>query len=150
MSAALDLFLARAPREEGRRVRAYNDATGKLVTCQPGGNLSIGEGINLENGLDDVEIDFLTTHRAALVEQALTSYAWWAALYPAAQSVLIDLGYNAGVGGLLHFPRMLAALSADPPDYATAANECHVADPRLDASRYAPLRAILTAAAGAG
>jgi hypothetical protein len=149
MSAALDRFLARAPQEEGVKKFAYNDATGKQVTCQPIGNLSIGEGINLETGLDSAEIQFLLAHRAGLVEQQLLSFPWYAHLPPGVQSVLIDIGFNEGVHGLLGFPHMLAALAKDPPDYATASAECSIVktNPRVDAQRYAPLRAILLSGA---
>jgi GH24 family phage-related lysozyme (muramidase) len=141
MGAALELFLARAPVEEGVRKFAYNDATGKTVTCQPGGNLSIGEGINLETGLDPDEIAFLTRHRAGLVEATLQTYSWYVAAGPTRQSVALDIGFNAGIGGLLHFPHMIAAYAAQ--DWTGAANECAVADPKLDAQRYAPLRALI-------
>jgi hypothetical protein len=142
VSQALDIFLARAVREEGRVRFAYNDATGKRVTCQPGGNLSIGEGINLEVGLDAAEMDFLVQHRASLVEQQLQAFPWYTAMAsPAKQSVIIDIGFNAGIGGLLRFPHMIAAIVER--DYEAAAQQLHVEDARLDASRYAPLRAIL-------
>lgn len=141
MSQALDLFAQRAPVEEGDRARAYNDATGKTVTCQPGGNLSIGIGINLEIGLDSEEIDFLFRHRAGKVETVLQSFAWYQPLSPVRQSVCLDIAYNEGVAGLLHFPHMIAALSAG--DWAEAARQCTVADTKLDLSRYSPLRALI-------
>lgn len=141
------MFWSRVPREEGKRPRAYNDATGKTVTCQPGGNLSIGYGINLEVGLDDAEQEWLFRHRAQIVESQLQQHAWYNTVAASVQSVLVDIGYNAGVGGLLHFPHMLSALAKTPPDYAAAAQECRVADERLDAQRYAPLRQIIASAA---
>lgn len=144
MSAELDLFLARAPTEEGVRKFAYNDATGKTVTCKPEGNLSIGVGINLETGLDPAEIAWLTAHRAGLVEQQLQQYGWYVARGPVWRSVLIDIGFNAGVGGLLHFPSMIHNLQEG--NLPAAVQQCSVADPRLDAQRYAPLRALLDGA----
>jgi len=143
--SALTLFLARAPAEEGVRKWAYNDATGKTVTCKPDGNLSIGIGINLEAGLDTDEIQFLIAHRAGLIEEQLQTFPWYAALPPGVQSVLIDIGFNEGVHGLLGFPHMIAALAKVPPDYETAADECSIAktNPKVDAQRYAPLREIL-------
>ena len=141
MSAALDLFWARAPGEEGRKPFAYNDATGKRVTCKPEGNLSIGVGINLETGLDAEEMEWLFRHRAGIIEQALLKFAWYTGTDPVRQSVVLDIGYNEGLQGLLHFPHLIAAISIK--DWPTASSECRVADPKLDAQRYAPLRALL-------
>lgn len=128
-------------REEGRRAHAYNDATRETVTCQPHGNLTIGYGINLENGLDDAETAWLLQHRLGLIDTALRPYAWYADIDEVRGSVLLDIGYNAGVAGLLKFPHMLAA--AADGDYVAMADQCHVADAALDASRYDPLRQII-------
>ena len=132
---------ARLRTEEGVRSRAYNDATGETVTCRPAGNLSIGIGINLENGLDDAETAWLLQHRLGLVDAALRPYAWYADLDEVRASVLLDMGFNLGVQGLLHFPRLLAA--AGDGDYVAMAEQCHVADAHLDDTRYAPLRQII-------
>lgn len=136
---AVELCYARLGTEEGRRTFAYNDATGKRVTCQPGGNLSIAVGVNLETGLDDEEIDWLSKHRLDKVAQQLQQYSWYA-IDPVRQSVLLDIAFNAGVGGLLHFPHLLAAVSRQ--DWASAATECHVENPQL-AGRYKKLAQLL-------
>jgi hypothetical protein len=52
----------------------------------------------------------------------------------------LDIAFNAGVNGLLKFPKMLAALAAK--DWGTAANECRVTNPEL-AGRYQRLSRIL-------
>lgn len=145
MSQALDLFMSRVANEEGKRRFAYNDATGKTVTCKPQGNLSIGMGINLETGLDDTEIFWLTEHRAGLVEQQLSALPWYGPLPPDVQSVTLDIAFNEGLHGLLGFPHMIAALAKTPPDYVMAASECTIikTNPAVDAQRYAPLRQIL-------
>lgn len=140
MSAASDFAYIRLSTEEGRKPFAYNDATGRRVTCQPEGNLSIAVGVNLETGLDDEEVDWLSRHRLMKRENELTAYTWYRSLDAARQSVLLDIAFNQGLGGLLHYPRMLAALGQQ--EWAVAATECHTADPRLDA-RYASLAKIL-------
>ena len=145
MSAAVDICYARLDTEEGRERYAYNDATSKRVTCQPGGNLSIAVGVNLEVGLDDEEIDWLSKHRLTKRENELLGYAWYRACDPVRQSVLLDIAFNQGTGGLLHYPLMIAAVSR--MDWEGAAAQCHVADPKLDASRYAPLRRLLATGA---
>jgi lysozyme len=108
VSAALDIFTARAPIEEGVRYFAYDDSTGKTVTCKPG-NLSIGIGINLEQGLDATEVAWLFLWRTHLVEKALLAFPWYVASDPVRQSVALDLGFNLGIDGLMRFTQMIAA-----------------------------------------
>lgn len=138
--SALDIFLSRGAKEEGDEPFAYNDATGKRVTCQPEGNLSIGYGINLESGLDVDERAWLFRHRSEKVEDKLLAFSWYAGLNDVRKSVFLDIGYNNGINGLLHFPRLIAAVSVG--DWGTAKTQCHVADPRL-AGRYAILADLL-------
>lgn len=140
MSVTLDLFTKRALGEEGKKQFAYNDATGKRVTCQPGGNLSIGVGLNLETGLEDEEIVWLFRNRAGKMEQQLQAYAWYVALDAVRQSVVLDIAFNNGLHGLLHFPAMIAALTAR--NWAEAAKQCTVTNPAL-AGRYAALADLL-------
>lgn len=135
-----DLTTTRLCSEEGRRPRAYNDATGKTVTCLPAGNLSIAIGINLETGLDDEEIRFLTSHRLGLVETKLAVYQWYLGLDAPRRSVCLDIAYNQGLGGLLHYPHMIACLVAS--DWLGAQAQCTAQDPRLG-DRYKALGEIL-------
>lgn len=107
---AIQLSLARLRMDEGVRRYAYNDATGKRVTCQPDGNLSIAVGINLETGLDDEEIDWLLTHRLGLRETALAQRSFYQGLDEVRRSVLLDIAFNAGVQGLMEFRQMLQAV----------------------------------------
>lgn len=140
--SAVDITLARLTLEEAKKRLAYNDKTGKTVTCKPNGNLSIGVGINLEVGLDDTEISFLTSHRLGLVENGLRSFYWYGGLDEARQSVLLDLGFNAGLAALLHFPRMLTAISHS--DWARAHDELLDSDAARELpERYRPLADIL-------
>jgi len=140
----LEITYRRLTGEEGVRNYAYNDRTGARVTCNnpvDRGNLSIGIGINLENGLDEEEIKFLTGRRLEKIRTRLSAYPWFGAIQsPQRRSVLIDIAFNAGVGGLLGFRRMIDAIEAQ--DWDRAALECHAADPRLD-SRYDNLARIL-------
>lgn len=128
-------------REEGDRQFAYNDATGKRVTCKPNGNLSIGIGINLEFGLDEEEREWLTRHRLLLHSAWLCKFPWYQALDPVRRSVFLDISFNAGDGGLLHFPKLIAA--AADKNWAEAQRQCHVENQRLDEQRYVPLGKIL-------
>jgi GH24 family phage-related lysozyme (muramidase) len=128
-------------REEGDKQFPYNDTTGKRVTCKPGGNLSIGQGINLEFGLDEEERDWLTRHRLLAHDVWLEKLAWYISLDTVRKSVFLDISYNAGDGGLLHFPHLIAA--AERKDWAECQKQCHVKNQQLDEQRYTPLGKIL-------
>lgn len=107
---AVQICLTRLRDEEGVRRFAYDDSTGKQVTCKPAGNLSIAIGIDLETGLDDEEINWLLAHRLGIVEVALQQRSFYLGLDEVRRSVLLDLGYNAGVPRLLEFRQMLQAI----------------------------------------
>jgi len=142
MVTAVEVLLARLPREEGDIAYPYNDATGKRVSCRPGGNLTIAEGINLEDGLDAEERAFLVQHRVNKAHTALLQYSWYAGITdPYRQSVPLDIAFNGGVHDLLGYPHMIAAIAKG--DWEEASRQCTDKDPKLDASRYAPLRQIL-------
>jgi len=133
-------------REEGDRQFAYNDATGKQVTCRPTGNLSIGIGINLEEGLDEDERIWLTTHRLNKLSAQLCQFKWYLGLDPVRRSVCLDIAFNEGERGLLHFPHMISALAIK--DWQTAKEECKIAeltplDKKVNQTRYIPLGEIL-------
>lgn len=139
---AINLVLARLPVEEGRKPFAYNDATGKRVTCKPGGNLSIGEGINLEEGLAPEEITWLTTNRITILDAKMQPYQWYQNANDARKSVFLDVAFNQGFADLLHYPHMLACATSN--DWEGSADNLTDKDPSIDKSRYAPLRAILS------
>lgn len=143
MSAAVDILHARLPKAEGERLLPYDDATGKTVRA-PEGFLSWGRGFNLEQCGSPGLFDVMEAYLIGDIERQLLTFHWYRSiLSPVRCSVLLEIAYNTGVGGLLKFHRMLSAITAC--DWKQAAAECAVADKRLDASRYAPLRALLLA-----
>ncbi len=99
----IDICTARLLTEEKLVPYAYNDTTGKRVTCRPEGNLTIAGGVNLEVGLDSEEVNWLTSHRIAKRDTALREYEWYVALDEVRGSVFLDVAYNVGITGLLHF-----------------------------------------------
>jgi lysozyme len=139
-ASAVDLVFVRLGREEGERLKAYDDATG-LEVHAPKGNLSWGRGFNLEECGSKGLFDVMERYLIGLCETAIRGYPWYKNAGPVRQSVFLDMAYNGGVEGLLHFPHMLSAAARG--NWVAAAAECKVEDPRLDASRYAPLRALL-------
>lgn len=100
--------------DEGFRAKPYRCTAGKLT---------IGYGRNLEDrGITKEEADYLLRNDIAAVTKELQDLiASWYQLTPPRQAVLINMGINMGVGGLLKFRKMLAAL--DRHDYKTAAAE---------------------------
>lgn len=137
--SAIDLFVARSVREEGERTQAYDDATGRAVIA-PVGNLTWGRGFFLERVASTELFDVIERHLVGKIDAQLQQYAWYRNLDEARQSVLLDIAYNAGVAGLLHYPRMLHAIDAH--DWTTAGKECDTSDPALK-GRYEVLSRIL-------
>jgi lysozyme len=108
-------ILAQLRRDEGRRYKPYLD------TAVPP-RITIGDGFNLtDSGLDDDEINFITQHRVTKLLATLNQYAWFSGLDAIRQFAIVNMAYNLGVSGLLHFPHMVAALGK--MDWPTAAQE---------------------------
>lgn len=86
------------------------------------GKLSIGYGTNIQDGITKDEALLLMRHRLGKVVAALESrLPFWAKLTDDRRRVLANMGYQLGVGGLMGFKRMLAALERG--DYEAAARE---------------------------
>lgn len=144
-AAAIELTVARLLREEGFRLLPYDDKTGVPVKA-PVGNLTWLVGFNLmkcgSKGLAQVMLRYLVEQ----LEADLVLLPWYLKLPDPVQSVCQDIAYNGGEKGLLGgYPHMIAAFERG--DLLGAAAECTEKDAKLDASRYAPLRAIIKAAA---
>lgn len=140
MSEAADLTFARLIPEEGTRNDAYDDATGKTVRA-PVGILSWGRGFNLSACASVGLFDAMERYLIAECEGKLNAFYWYTGLDPVRRSVILDMAYNMGVDGLLHYPKMIAALVIK--DWLTAAKECTVKQVAVDSTRYADLRHIL-------
>lgn len=108
-------------RDEGIRLRVYNDSRG-IPT--------IGIGRNLrDKGISFDEATYLFHHDINEHAVDLTRVVpWCASLDPVRHRVLLNMCFNLGAGGLLRFTRMLAA--AEQGDFETAALE-------MKASRWA-------------
>jgi len=129
-----DNFIAQLEREEDKRSRLYDDATGKDIV--PGtlvvGNPSIGVGRNLiANPLSPAEIAFLLANDVRRTRESLMGFVWFAKLDEVRQDALANAAFNMGTNNLLHFPHMIAALAQDPPDFAEAGRQLD--DPHWEA-----------------
>lgn len=101
-------------RDEGYKRFPYRDTVGKL-TVGIGRNLD-DVGISKEEAYLLLENDLQRT--MAGLRQALP---WFDRLSIARQGVLVNMAFNMGVGGLLKFEKMLAAL--EKRDYEETARE---------------------------
>lgn len=131
MTDAVSIAVARLCTEEGFRAQKYADTDG---------HTTIGYGFNVEAGISKRAAAALLLEQVEELNDQLSKFAWYDCESPR-QSVFLDIAFNDGLHGLLAFPNMIAA--AERKDWEVASHECHVADDRLDESRYAALRQIL-------
>ena len=101
-------------RHDGLKLKPYKDSVGKLT---------IGYGRNLDDrGINLDEAEFLLDNDINAVFSGLTSkIPSFGSLDNVRQAVLMDMGYNLGLLGLLGFTKMLAAV--EKRDFETAAAE---------------------------
>lgn len=121
----IDVMTKQLAIDEGTRLKVYDDATG--LPIGPGytlkGHPTIGIGRALDvNGITSNEAQTLFDNDVSGVEKSLNEYEWWNALDPMRQAVITSMAFNLGLHGLLHFPKMIAALTRE--DWATAEAEC--------------------------
>lgn len=129
--SAIDLALPRLKIDEGFRAKAYRDTNGFLT---------IGYGLNIDAGVSERVATGALVAQTQELQETLSGYSWYAALDEARQSVCLEIAFNQGLHGLLHYPRMIAALAQQ--NWVSAANECSVQDPKLK-ERYDRLAQIL-------
>lgn len=101
-------------RDEGVRLTPYRDTAGKLT---------IGVGRNLDDvGITDDEAMFLLEHDIdAAVVDCVRAFPWFTTLDRVRQGVIVQMRFNLGLGRLLGFQKMLAAIAKGT--YRTAAVE---------------------------
>ncbi len=101
-----------SPTGEGIRLKPYRDTVGKLT---------IGIGRNLDDvGISEDEARDLAMNDILHVERDLSRLVpCFTSLDDVRQRVLAELAFNMGVGGLLKFRNMLAAVAAHDFERAT-------------------------------
>ena len=86
-------------KHEGKHQKMYIDSLGNLI---------IGIGHNLNNGLPDRIIEQLFEYDLTLTMTDVKKYLPWAVrIHAGAYMVLIDMAFNMGVHGLLSFHKFL-------------------------------------------
>lgn len=106
MSADVDAaLLAQLTAHEGLRRKPYRCTAGKLT---------VGIGRNLDDvGLREGEAELLCLNDVRVVEAGLDArLPWWRGLGAERRAVLLDMGFNLGVDGLLGFRTTLGHVQA--------------------------------------
>lgn len=86
------------------------------------GKLTLGYGINIEEGITEDEAQWLLKQRLLVAYNELrTTDFWYKVNTDARQLALIDMCYNLGLPKLLGFKKMIAAIQVQ--DWAKAADE---------------------------
>jgi lysozyme len=100
-------------RDEGFRQFVYLDSAQKQT---------IGIGFNLTDvGISLQEAKAILGMRLQVLRDSLGQYAWYLGIDDIRQGAVLNMAYNLGIAGLLHFPHFIAALARK--DYASAAQE---------------------------
>lgn len=131
--SAVDLAVAREQVSEGFRAHKYLD---------PRGFESIAFGFNIDAGITLSAAKALLTAQNQDIATALGGYWWASGLDDARLSVVIEVAFNTGTTGLLHFVKCLTAIGNK--DWQTAHDELLNSDAaHLLPTRYNALAQIL-------
>lgn len=100
-------------RDEGLRLKPYRDTVGKLT---------VGIGRNLDDvGISEAEAEYLLQQDIDRTMAEMDRLMpWWRGLDDTRKRVLINMGFNLGVPGLMKFKNTLAAVKEGR--YADAAD----------------------------
>jgi lysozyme len=101
----VEKLLKELTRDEGIRLKPYRCTAGKLT---------IGIGRNLDDkGITQAEAELLARNDiAAVIAELDRRMPWWKGLDDVRQRVLVNMGFNLGVDGLMAFKTTLAAVQA--------------------------------------
>ena len=102
----IETLRAELMRDEGVRLKPYQDSVGKLT---------IGVGRNLDDvGISQDEVaNLLDNDIKRTMAELDKSLPWWRNLDEVRQRVLLNMAFNLGVAGLLGFKNTLAAIQND-------------------------------------
>lgn len=129
----LDIATVRLMGDEGWRELPYKDSVGVMT---------YGYGFNLQQPLPKPLGNVMLNWWVQDLDKKLAGYYWYPPLDDLRKSVMIDVAYNVGLQGLLHFPKMISALSRK--DWVEAAKELLDSDAaRLNVARYKRLAAVI-------
>lgn len=115
---ALNNLVAQLVIDEGYRSLAYDDASGDTVKA-PRGNLTIGIGWNIANGIPKPLAEMVCKYFISECDEALTrSLHFYLSLDQVRKAVLCNMAFNMGVSKLMDFKQTLKAI--ETKDYRLA------------------------------
>lgn len=109
---AVDIAKKLLRNHEGYALRLYRDSLG---------NLTIGIGRNLENGISDDEVQLMLNNDINKALSFLNKESWFQKLNIYRQAAVIDMAFNLGQSRFNQFHKMLTALTLG--QYEVVANE---------------------------
>jgi len=99
--SAVEIVVPRLKVNEGFRANVYIDTTG---------HKTLGYGFNVDAGITQTAAEALLIAQAQDLARTLKAYWWAGGLDDARLSVLIEVAFNVGLAGLLHFTKCLTAI----------------------------------------
>ena len=101
MTQVVEMTVQRLTVNEGFRAHAYKDTKD---------NITIGYGFNIGAGISQYAAQELLVAQVFERTQALLGYWWAKELDDARMSVIVEVSFNVGLEGLLHYTETLSAL----------------------------------------
>ncbi len=113
-------------RDEGKRLKAYDDGTGQPIV--PGtklkGHPTIGIGRALDvNGITEVEAQYLLGNDIDTAIRLMQNFPWYESQDDVRQNVLLSMVFNMGLQSLLNFHDLIRYLADARYDLAAKAME---------------------------
>lgn len=104
-----------------RWIKSYEDFSNKPYICTAG-KLTIGFGRNIQdNGISDIEAEFMFNNDMKRTEQDLLDCTWYVRAPAPVKDALFNMCFNLGLTRLLGFKKMIKAIVEG--DYTNAAIE---------------------------
>jgi lysozyme len=121
-----EALIADLTRDEGCRLKVYDDATGQPL--KPGvtikGHPTIGIGRALDvNGIHLAEATAMLNTDIDFLVPVLSQQHWFAALDDLRQNAVLNMAFNLGIAGLLEFHDMIRYLGDHRYELAARAME---------------------------
>lgn len=120
-----EAMIAELTRDEALKLAVYDDATGKPLTrggvCLGHPTIGIGRALDV-HGISQAEALYLLNNDIESVNLRMTrELPWFATLDDVRQRVLVNMGFNMGVDGLLSFHDTLRYIADGQYDLAATA-----------------------------
>lgn len=111
-------------QDEGLKLKPYLDCCGKPwkeCVCVNKGNMTLGIGTNLDEGITQPEAVFLCLNRVQIAKTEAAKIPCFAGLDPVRQDVMTMMIFNMGAPRFAGFVNLMAAI--ERKDFNTAASQ---------------------------